>query len=189
VKPDLNDLYESGDAREVVRTCVERGANLSFVLSPKHKDPDGFDVHQIRCSYYSVLGSDDDAYLSARAIQFFAPGIPQVYYAGLLAGENDVGAVQRTGEGREINRHNYTMEEVDARVQKEVVQRLLKLIRFRNEYPAFNGIFRLLDSEDNIIRLRWQKEEKTCTLTVNLETSRSEIEFSDEGGDMVRYRI
>jgi sucrose phosphorylase len=79
VKPDLNDLYESQDAKELVRTCVERGANLSLVLSPKHKDPDGFDVHQIRCSYYSVLNSNDDAYLSARAIQFFAPGIIRGY--------------------------------------------------------------------------------------------------------------
>jgi sucrose phosphorylase len=26
---------------------------------------------------------------AARAIQFFAPGMPQVYYVGLLAGSND----------------------------------------------------------------------------------------------------
>ena len=29
-------------------------------------------------------------YLVARAIQFFVPGIPQVYYVGLLAGTNDM---------------------------------------------------------------------------------------------------
>ncbi len=33
-------------------------------------------------------GSDEE-YLIARALQFFAPGIPQVYYVGLLAGVND----------------------------------------------------------------------------------------------------
>ena len=189
VKPDLNDLYESEDAKELVRTCVKRGANLSLVISPEHRDPDGFDVHQIRCSYYSVLNSNDDAYLSARAIQFFVPGIPQVYYTGLLAGENDNEAVQRTGEGREINRHNYSIEEIDARIRKEVVQRLLKLIRFRNEYPAFSGVFRVLDSEESMVCLHWQKAEKTCTLTVNLKTSRSEIEYADEAGAMVRYRV
>jgi sucrose phosphorylase len=185
----LNDLYTSEDAKELVRTCVERGANLSLVISPKHKDPDGFDVHQIRCSFYSVLNSNDDAYLSARAIQFFVPGIPQVYYTGLLAGENDDEAVQRTGEGREINRHNYGVEEIDVNVRKEVVQRLLRLIRFRNEYPAFNGTFQVLDSEENMICLRWQKEENTCTLTVNLRTSQTEIEYADEVGGMVRYRV
>jgi len=189
VKPDLDGLYDSEEAKEVVRTCVERGANLSRVLSPKHRDPDGFDVHQVRCSYYSVLNSDDDAYLSARAIQFFAPGIPQVYYAGLLAGENDVEAVERTGEGREINRHNFSMEEIEARVETDVVQRLVMLIRFRNEHPAFNGEFQVLDTEESVIRLRWRKGEKTCTLTVDLETSRSEIEHSDASGRVRVFRI
>ena len=189
IKPDLNGLYESRDAREVVQTCVQRGANLSRVLSPSHQDPDGFDVHQVRCSYYSVLGSDDDAYLCARAIQFFAPGIPQVYYAGLLAGENDAEAVRKTGEGREINRHNYSIEEIEDRAATEVVQRLLRLIRFRNEYPAFNGAFRVLDSDDRVVRLRWQKEDRACTLTVSLMSGSSEIEYADERGAMVRYRI
>ena len=146
----------------------ERGAGLSRVISAEHKDPDGFDVHQILCSYYSMLSSNDDAYLSARAIQFFAPGIPQVYYAGLLAGGNDGEAVQRTGEGREINRHNYGLEEIAARVRTEVVQRLVRLIRFRNEYPAFSGEFRVLECDDGTLRLRWQKSERACTLTVNL---------------------
>jgi hypothetical protein len=189
VKPDLDGLYDSDEAKEVVRTCIERGANLSYVLSPKHKDPDGFDVHQVRCSYYSVLNSDDDAYLSARAVQFFAPGIPQVYYAGLLAGENDGEAVKRTGEGREINRHNFSMEEIEACVEKGVVQRLVKLIRFRNEHPAFNGEFQVLDSKESIIRLRWQKGEQTSTLTVDLESSRSEIEYSDDSRQVHVDRI
>ena len=47
------------------------------------------DVHQLNCTYYSALDCDDDRYLAARAIQLFARGVPQVYYVGLLAGEND----------------------------------------------------------------------------------------------------
>ncbi len=190
VKPDLDGLYKSDDARKVVQTCMERGANLSFVLSPVHKDSDGFDVHQIRCSYYSVLDRDDDAYLSARALQFFAPGIPQVYYMGLLAGENDSEAVQRTGEGREINRHNYSREEIDTRVRTEAVQRLVRLIRFRNEYPAFNGVFQVMDSEEGVVRLRWRNDDgAVCTLNADLRTGRSEIEYADAAGGLVRSRI
>ncbi|MDG0811710.1 hypothetical protein OMP40_21825 [Cohnella rhizosphaerae] len=139
VKPDLDDLIDSSEARKVVDTCLQRGANLSLILSDEHKSADGFDVHQIRCSYYSMLNRDDNAYLAARAIQFFAPGIPQVYYVGLLAGENDDARVQETGEGREINRHNFSPEEIELSLEKEAVQRLLKLIRFRNEYEAFQG--------------------------------------------------
>ena len=189
VKPDLDGLYNSNEVRKVIQTCVDRGANLSMVLSPTHKDTDGFDVHQIRCSSYSVLGCDDDAYLSARALQFFAPGIPQVYYVGLLAGENDTEAVQRTGEGREVNRHNYSMEEIDARVRATAVQRLLRLIRFRNEHPAFNGAFQVVDSEESVLCLRWQNGGAICTLTVDLRTGRSEIEHVDVAGEMVRYRV
>jgi sucrose phosphorylase len=189
VKPDLDGIYDSVEAKKVVQTCVERGANLSLVLSPAHKDSDGFDVHQIRCSYYSVLDCDDDAYLSARALQFFAPGIPQVYYVGLLAGENDSDAVRRTGEGREINRRNYSLEEIDSRVRAGVVQRLLRLIRFRNEYPAFDGAFQVMDSEASALRLRWQKDWAICTLTADLQTGRSEIEYTDEAGGLIRYGV
>ncbi|MBE9523571.1 MAG: sucrose phosphorylase, partial [Chloroflexi bacterium] len=67
IKPDMNDLYKSEDARKLVDICLERGANLSLIFSPEHRDPDGFDVHQIRCAYYSMLNCDDDAYMAARS--------------------------------------------------------------------------------------------------------------------------
>ena len=60
-------------------------------------------------SYYSALGNDDDAYLLARAIQFFAKGIPMVYYVGLLAGANDLELLEATKEGRNINRQSFEM--------------------------------------------------------------------------------
>ncbi|MNJ47587.1 Sucrose phosphorylase [compost metagenome] len=189
VKPDLDGLIDSKDARKVVEACLEKGANLSLILSDEHKDKDGFDVHQIRCSYYSVLGSNDEAYLAARAIQFFTPGVPQVYYVGLLAGENDENRVKMTGEGREINRHNYTLEEIEQSLEKDVVQRLLRLIRFRNEYEAFNGEFKVMDSADDEISLAWRKNEKYCHLFINLTTMNSEIKYIDEDGRIALYKI
>lgn len=189
VKPDLDDLIDTKDARKVVDTCVERGSNLSLIYSDAHKSKDGFDVHQIRCTYYSALNCDDDAYLAARAIQFFAPGIPQVYYVGVLAGENDTESVKATGEGREINRHNFTVEEIEHDLQKEVVQRLLKLIRFRNTYPAFNGNFSVVDSKDNEIVLLWEKDKNFCKLKVNLQTNKSTIEYLDDNGNISIYSI
>jgi len=39
--------------------------------------------------YYSALEGNPRHYLMARAIQFWTPGIPMVYYVGLLAGRND----------------------------------------------------------------------------------------------------
>ena len=189
VKPDLDDLIDTKEAKKLVDVCLERGSNLSLILSEEHKAEDGFDVHQIRCSYYSVLDCDDDAYLAARAIQFFAPGVPQVYYVGLLAGENDVENVEKTGEGREINRHNFSLEEIEQSLEKEVVQRLLTLIKFRNEYDAFNGEFKVLDSADNEIRLNWQKDDKVCTLFIDLKTNKSFIDYLDENGMSTQYIV
>ena len=189
VKPDLDDLVETKAAQKIVDVCVERGSNLSLIYSDAHKNKDGFDVHQIRCSYYSVLNCDDDAYLAARAIQFFAPGIPQVYYVGLLAGKNDDEMVRLTGEGREINRHNFTISEIEKEVQKPVVQRLLKLIDFRNDYSAFNGEFIIENAKDNEIKLTWKNEDKYCTLNIDLDTYKSVIEYIDENKNVVLYNI
>ncbi|MEK4514722.1 sucrose phosphorylase [Paenibacillus sp. FSL H8-0122] len=189
VKPDLDDLIDTKEARELVDLCVERGANLSLILSEEHKAPDGFDVHQIRCTYYSALNEDDDAYLAARAIQFFAPGIPQVYYVGLLAGRNDLEQVALTGEGREINRHNYTLEEIETESEREVVQRLMKLIRFRNEYSAFHGTFRVLEGEADEIRLMWEQGTAYCRLHINLQNYKTVIEYIDQQGQEAVYWV
>lgn len=189
VKPDLDGLIDTKEARKLVDVCLERGSNLSLILSDEHKAEDGFDVHQIRCSYYSVLGCDDDAYLTARAIQFFAPGVPQVYYVGLLAGENDRERVEHTGEGREINRHNFTLEEIELSLRKDVVKRLLKLIRFRNEYEAFNGEFAVEESAKDEIRLSWRKGGRSCSLHIDLNTNRSVIEYVDDDGQLAQYLV
>lgn len=112
-----------------------RGANVKRVYNTAAYG--NLDLYQINTTYYAALGGDDDAYLLARAIQFFAKGIPQVYYVGLLAGENDTALLERTRNGRDINRHNYTESEIDDTVRRPVVVRLQELMRFRNTHPAF----------------------------------------------------
>jgi sucrose phosphorylase len=189
IKPDLNDLYDSERAKQLVAICQERGSNLSLIFSPKHRDPDGFDVHQIRGTYYSMLNSDDDAYLASRAIQFFTPGVPQVYYVGLLAGENDYESAELSGEGRDINRHNYTLDEIEGATQKQVVQRLFRLIRFRNEYPAFHGDFSVLGSSEKEINLMWQHSEHQCLLHIDLNNYGCLINYVNEEGEKVEYRV
>jgi len=189
VKPDMNDLYKSDEARSLVDICIERGGNLSLIYSPKHKDEDGFDVHQIRGTYYSLLDCDDDAYIAARAIQFFVPGIPQVYYVGLLAGENDSAALKAGGDGRVINRHNYSVEEIEQHAQKEVVRRLVRLIHFRNSYPAFAGEFIAADGGEDEIHLSWKNEEKFCELEIDLKKFEISIKYIDDEGNPAVYLV
>lgn len=47
--------------------------------------------------------------------------------------------LEETGNGRDINRHFFTVEEAKAALEKPVVKALLDLCRFRNLHPAFQG--------------------------------------------------
>ena len=116
------------------------------------------DLYQVNCTFYDALGRDDEAYLLGRAIQFFLPGVPQVYYVGLLAGENDMDLLAQSRVGRDINRHHYTPAEIASAAQRPVVQRLFELIRLRNTHPAFNGRFEVLPSGAHQLHLRWSTE-------------------------------
>jgi sucrose phosphorylase len=185
IKPDLNGLYQSEDARKVVDLCLQRGANLSLIVSPAHKDSDGFDVHQIRGTFYSMLDCNDSAYLIARAIQFFTPGIPQVYYVGLLAGKNDTKAVAQTGEGREINRHNYSIEEIDQEMDRPVVKKLLELIKFRDTHSAFNGKFQVNSCDDKSIDMLWKNGDSFVRLVVELQPLSAKVQYNEPGNEDV----
>ena len=122
VQPDLDGILDSEEMLWLADLVQRRGGNVNRILSESHADG-GVDVHQLNCTYYSALDGDDDRYVAARAIQLFARGVPQIYYVGLLAGENDHLAVSETGEGRAINRHDYSTAEVDAAISRPVVQR------------------------------------------------------------------
>ena len=133
------------------------------------------DLYQVNCTFYDALGRDDGAYLLARAIQLFVPGVPQVYYVGLLAGQNDMDLLARTGVGRDINRHFYAPGEVEQALGEPVVRELLALIRLRNRHPAFDGRFALEASAEDRLALRWTHGGASVALTVDFRALRYEI--------------
>lgn len=188
VQPDLDGILDVDESRQIVDRLVRSGANVTPLLSARQATID-FDAHQVNCTYYSALDGDDDAYLAARAIQFFAPGIPQLYYVGLLAGENDHAAVQATGEGRAVNRHDYTLAEIECDVQRPAVQRLMRLIHFRNEYPAFGGEFDVVASPGDALTLAWRRGEAACTLHVDVVHGTAGVEYRDTNGWTERFRV
>jgi sucrose phosphorylase len=139
------------------------------------------DLYQVNCTFFEALGRNDKAYLLARAIQFFAPGVPQVYYVGLLAGENDVDLLARSGIGRDINRHYYTPQEIDLSLQRPVVKSLFDLIRFRNRHPAFDGSFSLPPASDSALCMRWENGSAWALLEVDLDNGSYSISSSPVG--------
>jgi len=145
------------------------------------------DLYQVNCTFYDALARNDLRYLLARAIQFFLPGIPQVYYVGLLAGRNDMELLARTRVGRDINRRHYTRGEIDEALQRPVVQDLCALIRLRNTHPAFGGRFELVDSPDEVLELRWTAGGAVATLRVDLRSGAHAIEC--RGGEQPRFQL
>lgn len=133
---DVKDLLPDEEIDKVKEQMYKQGANVKKIYSSEAYN--NLDIYQVNTTYYSALGNHDDAYLLARAIQFFAPGIPQVYYVGMLAGSNDIDLMERTKNGRDINRHYYSVEEVMKEQKRPVVQKLKALMELRNSHPAFS---------------------------------------------------
>ena len=136
------------------------------------------DLYQVNCTFHDALGRDDEAYLAARALQFFLPGVPQVYYVGLLAGGNDMALLAKSGVGRDINRHHYTPDEITQALARPVVQRLCELIRLRNTHPAFGGTFAVLPGAPHELKLRWEAGAHHAELQLDLAARRFSIHHS-----------
>ncbi|OYU71809.1 MAG: sucrose phosphorylase, partial [Burkholderiales bacterium PBB5] len=110
------------------------------------------------------------------------PGVPQVYYVGLLAGHNDMDLLARSGVGRDINRHHYSPAEITAALQRPVVADLCRLIRLRNAHPAFQGRFSLLPSDDETLAMQWADGPHSATLTVNLRSRAVQVQLQGPDG-------
>lgn len=133
---DARDLLSEDELDYTSEELYKVGANVKKIYSSANYN--NLDIYQINSTYYSALGNEDSSYLLARAVQCFAPGIPQIYYVGLLAGENDIRLLEETKEGRNINRHYYDLEEIDQEVKRPIVRQLFNLLRFRNHSEAFD---------------------------------------------------
>jgi len=173
---DVRDLLPDQEIDRTREDIFKFGANVKKIYNTAAYN--NLDVYQVNCSYYSALG-DDDAYLLARAVQFFAPGIPQVYYVGLLAGKNDLELLEETKVGRNINRHYYTLAEIDREVTRPVVQKLMKLMEFRNTYPAFDGEFELLPCEEYELNIVRKSGLYVATLRANFTLKNFVIHYLD----------
>ena len=116
----------------------------------------------------SVLGNNKQDYLLARAIQFFAPGIPQVYYAGGLGLNNDMPLLAKSQVGRDINRPYLNESILQNALATPFFAAMKTLIQLRNSHPAFNGEF-TITLDDKVLCLQWQLAEDVICLHVDTQ--------------------
>jgi sucrose phosphorylase len=172
-------LLAPADLDNLVETIHQRSRGESKQATGAAAN--NLDLYQVNCTYFDALGKDETLYLIARAIQFFVPGIPQVYYVGLLGGTNDMDLLAQSGVGRDINRHRYNAAEVTSALGTSLVTRLIELIRLRNTHPAFNGKCTVESTAKNQLEIRWQLDGQSIALHVDLAKPRATIEYTVAG--------
>ena len=164
---DLVGILPEERIQALIDLVVSRGGFVKNLHGQKNV------YYQVNATFYSALGEDDKKMLLARAIQLFMPGKPQVWYLDLFAGKNDHAAVARAGEGghKEINRTNLSAADIEAGLQKPVVQKQVELLRLRNTCPAFNWNARVTaEAEGDTLTIHWAHEAHEAVLKANLKT-------------------
>lgn len=186
--PDVEGVLPEDKIRKLIDNLDARSADPILRRTAGRRDSVGA-IYQLTCTFYDALMQNDDDYIAARALQFFAPGIPQVYYVGMLAGSNDEALMEETGELRDINRRYYSLEDAEQALDAPVVRRLLTLMRFRSSYPAFDGHFELNYSDDSRVAMAWRHGEHYCLLTTNLREQTTRIDYLDPEDGAQRHMI
>jgi sucrose phosphorylase len=162
--PEIDNLVETIHQRSRGQSRQATGAAAN-----------NLDLYQVNCTFLDALGGHETDYLIARALQFFAPGIPQVYYVGLLGGINDMELLARTGVGRDINRHYYGASEIETALNSPLGRKQIELMRLRNTHPAFGGEFQVDAPTRNQIRLKWKRQEHWIELHADLSVPSASI--------------
>lgn len=178
---DVKDILTDEEIDYASNELYKVGANVKRKYSSAEYN--NLDIYQINSTYYSALGDDDVKYFLARLIQAFAPGIPQVYYVGLLAGKNDLKLLEETKEGRNINRHYYSNEEIAKEVQRPVVKALLNLFSFRNRSEAFDleGTTEIETPTAHSIVIKRQNKDKSVTAVVEIDLQNQTYRVIENG--------
>lgn len=176
---DVRGLLPDERIDQIIQRTVDRGGLRKWIYGANPE------VYQLNTTYYSALGCDDKKMLTARAIQLFMPGTPQIWYEDLLAGENDLEALRRDPslDEREINRRSYSLEAAEARLGLPVVAEQIKLLRMRNEHPAFGegAVIEAEQPDARRIKITWRCGEASAILEADLAAADFHIRLSDGG--------
>ena len=106
---------------------------------------------------------------------------------GLLAGKNDLKLLEETKEGRNINRHYYSNEEIAEEVQRPVVKSLLNLFSFRNQSDAFDleGTIDIETPTAYSIVIKRQNKDKSVTAVAEIDLQGQTYRVTENGIEVI----
>lgn len=183
---DLKGLLSDDRIQGLIDTLVSRGGYVKNLHGAKNM------YYQVNATYYSALGEDDRKMLLARAVQLFMPGKPQVWYLDLFAGRNDYAAMERAGKDghKEINRTNLSAADIEARLELDVVQKQLALLRMRNTCGVFSPDAAIsAQAEGTWLKLRWENAEQAALLDADFADSSFRITIRNRNTGSLQFEF
>jgi len=180
-KPGLITQEDMADIFDVAEKNTDGHSAIASVV------PQWFTLpHQINATLPNIV-ANDTGYVIMRAVQFFLPGEPQVYYVGLFNGMDDKELFAKTDNGRDTNRHNYTPEEIQAALATNVPKAIIGLAKIRRHDLFENGEFAWAVTGDDSMKLSWANANANLSLDFKTTVGAPSfvIELS-EGGNVKR---
>lgn len=169
---DLKGIIPDERIESLIKAIVDRGGLIKNLHGKKNM------YYQVNATYYSALGESDARMLIARAIQMFMPGKPQVWYLDLLGGTNDYEAVRKAGADghKEINRTNFTLEEIKKRMETPLFKKQVELLRLKNNSLVFASDAEInFTARGSILEIEWKCPAEKLKLEVDFEKEEFKI--------------
>jgi len=141
-------LLDQDAIDQLVNTMQSFGARVSWRAIANGKN----EPYEINVALYDALqgtheGADNwqlDRYVCAHAIMFALEGIPGIYIHSMLGTQNDFKRLELTNHNRNINRHKWSLKELESQLNNpnsqnaKVLQAVTKLLKLRAQHSAFH---------------------------------------------------
>jgi sucrose phosphorylase len=141
-------LLSEGEIASLISTMQQFGGQISWRTGDNGvKKPYEINIALFDALQGTTKGKDDynvDRFICAHAIMLALEGIPGIYIHSLLATSNDNDKLERTGQNRGINRHEWDYESLQAALADPDSQHsqastlIKKLVHLRQQQKAFH---------------------------------------------------
>ena len=187
VRPDLDGILAPAEMIALADSVVP-------TRRQRQSDPVGRSLGRGRCSpaeLHVLLG----AWRRRRAVPRGArdPALREGRPADLLRRparrRKRHGGGRADGRGPRVNRHDYSVDEIETALRRPVVGRLLELIRLRNTHPAFEGALRVEVDGGSSIRMEWAGEARAHSRSTWQRVARRSTTAAGGARSSIRTKI
>ncbi|KPJ60969.1 MAG: sugar phosphorylase [Latescibacteria bacterium DG_63] len=192
----VEDILSKRDIGNLMRETLENGGMVSYRLDERGN----YRPYELNIAWYSAINGVEnnesldtqiDRFIASRSIHMVLLGIPGSYLPSVIGTENDVEAVLRTGQKRDINRRTFDvdalrklLEDKSSRAHR-ILARLSRLWGVRVHCPAFHpqgkqDVVMRNDDVFSVIRTSPDGKQKILALTnVTNQTRHFRLERDD----------